>query len=80
MRETLDEALSAIFGADAGIPPTVPSTPSEELPGDVRGLIEKAQRHFDRAQQYLQEGNWAGYGSELAALEQTLAELARIAE
>jgi uncharacterized protein len=79
MRETLDEALFAIFGTGGGTTPP-PTTPPGEVPGDVRGLIEKAQGHFDRAQAYLQQGNWAGYGSELEALEQTLAELALLTE
>ena len=82
MRETLDEALTAIFGTGTGIPtpPTPPTPPSDDLPADVRGLIEKAQGHFDRAQESLKQGDWAGYGSELAELERTLAELARITE
>jgi len=77
MRETLDEALTAIFGTGGGVTPPVTPPPDTEVPGDVRGLIEKAQGHFDRAQEYLRQGDWAGYGTELAALEQTLAELAR---
>jgi len=80
MRPTLDEALFAIFGDEGGAPPITPSEPGEELPGDVRGLIEQAQQHFARAQSYLKEGNWAGYGTELEALEQTLAELARLTQ
>lgn len=43
-------------------------------------MIEKAQGHFDRAQEYLRQGDWAGYGTELAALERTLADLARLTE
>jgi hypothetical protein len=71
--------LTAIFGTGTGIP-TPPTPPSDDLPADVRGLIEKAQGHFDRAQESLKQGDWAGYGSELAELERTLAELARITE
>ena len=81
MRETLDGALTAIFGAGGPVPPVeVPTVPGTELPGDVRGLIEKAQSHFGQAQDYLSKGDWAGYGSELAALEETLAELARLTQ
>jgi hypothetical protein len=79
MRETLDEALTAIFGTGGVVTPPV-TPPGAEVPGDVRALIEKAQGHFDRAQDYLRQGDWAGYGTELAALEQTLAELARATE
>jgi len=81
MSETLEGSLQAIFGTDSGVPPIPdPTEPSPGMPEDVRGLIEKAQAHFDRAQQYLQEGDWAGYGAELAELEQTLEELARLTE
>ena len=83
MRETLDEALIAIFGTGGGTTPpptTPPTTPPTDMPDDVRGLIEQAQGHFDRAQEYLQQGDWAGYGRELEALEQTLAELALLTE
>jgi len=81
MSETLEGALLAIFGTDSGLPPVPePTEPTPGMPEDVRGLIAKAQGHFDRAQQYLQEGNWAGYGAELAELEQTLADLARLTE
>lgn len=81
MRDTLAECLTAIFGeGTTGVPetPTTPSTPGQEVPEDVRALIEQAQRQFAQAQEYLQQGDWAGYGSELAALEATLAELARV--
>jgi len=81
MRDTLAQCLTAIFGeGTTGVPetPTTPSTPGQEVPEDVRALIEQAQQQFARAQEYLQQGDWAGYGSELTALEATLAELARI--
>ncbi len=80
MERTLEEALAAIFGVDAELPvPPTPSDPDDpEIPADVRSLIERAQGHFDRAQEYLREGDWTGYGNELAALEKALADLARI--
>jgi uncharacterized membrane protein (UPF0182 family) len=81
MRDTLEESLAAVFGApiDGGQqPPSVPSAPGQEVPDDVRSLIEEAQSHFDKAQEYLAQGNWAGYGEELAQVEAVLAELARL--
>ena len=77
MSETLEGSLRAIFGGDTGLPTVpVPTEPSPGMPDDMRGLIDQAQAHFDLAQQYLKEGNWAGYGSELAELEKTLTDLA----
>ena len=82
MSDTLEESLSAIFGTTVGgvQPPPAPTEPGEELPGDVRSLIEEAQAHFDKAQEYLADGNWAGYGEELSQLEGVLTELARMTE
>lgn len=80
MRETLDEALAAIFGIAGGPTVPVPTEPEGELAEDVRGLVEQAQIHFDRAQAYLRDGNWAGYGAELDALQRTLAELSRLTQ
>jgi len=86
MEETLQESLTAIFGTEAapvepGDMPTIPKEPGEPVVPvvpDVTGLIEKAQQHFTNAQEYLKEGNWAGYGEELAALETVLKQLAEL--
>jgi uncharacterized membrane protein (UPF0182 family) len=85
MEPTLAESLSAVFGAGAGEgaiqqPAQVPGEPGEALPDDVRALIEQAQEHFARAQDYLGQGNWAGYGEELAALEAVLEQLAAVTQ
>ncbi|MDP6127153.1 MAG: UPF0182 family protein [Dehalococcoidales bacterium] len=84
MQPTLEESLAAIFGAEAP-----PGTPEVTLPGptetekppatDIVGLINEAQRHYDNAQEYLQAGNWSGYGEELAALQAVLKQLAELA-
>ena len=81
MEPTLAEALSAVFGAGVGegtadLPLPTPGEPAEALPDEARALVEEAQEHFSRAQDYLKQGNWAGYGEELAALEAVLEPLA----
>ena len=82
MRDSLEESLAAVFGAgiDTGglQPPPAPGGDGEDMPDDVRALIAEAQQHFDNAQEYLTQGNWAGYGEELAQLEAVLEELARL--
>ncbi len=80
MERTLEQALAAIFGAvvDLPEPPPPPDPDGPPISDDVRALIEQAQSHFDRAQEYLRQGNWAAYGDELAALERTLRDLARL--
>jgi hypothetical protein len=83
MEPTLQESLTVIFGAEA--PPTEPVTepPSPPLPEDgvtaeIASLIEEAQQHYERAQQYLEAGDWAGYGKELDALKAALDQLSEL--
>ena len=82
MELTLEGSIAAIFGTD--LPPTepeppVPEEPEEPVPADIAALIEEAQQHYNRAQQYLNAGNWTGYGEELDALEAVLDRLAELA-
>jgi uncharacterized membrane protein (UPF0182 family) len=56
--------------------PVGPQSPEEVT--DIAQLIESAQNHYDKAQEYLKEGNWAGYGEEIAALKQVLDRLAEL--
>jgi hypothetical protein len=41
-------------------------------------LVAQANEQFEQAQAYAREGDWAGYGEEIAALEETLARLAEL--
>jgi uncharacterized membrane protein (UPF0182 family) len=77
MEPTLAESIAAVFGTEA--PSTEPRSPQKlgaPIAADVAELITEAQQHYDEAQRYLKEGDWAGYGSELEALEAVLNELA----
>jgi len=83
MEPTLKEGLAAIFGAEAPLPepvvkPPAPAEPEEPVAADITDLIEKAQQHYDKAQQYLQAGDWTGYGEELEALKAVLDQLAEL--
>ena len=83
MEPTLKESLAAIFGAEVlpTEPEVTPPTPEEtEKPvaAEVASLIEEAQQHYDKAQQYLSAGDWAGYGEELDALKAVLDQLAEL--
>ena len=63
-------------------PPEVQPVPAPtSLPAatNIAGLVEKAQQHYDAAQQFLKEGDWAGYGKELAALKEVLNQLQQLA-
>jgi len=61
------------------VKPPTPAEPEEPVAADIANLVEEAQRHYDKAQQYLKEGDWAGYGSELDALKAVLDQLAELA-
>ena len=76
MEPTLKESLAAIFGAAE---PPGPEEPEKPVAADIASLIEEAQQHYNMAQQYLKEGDWASYGSELDALKAVLDRLAELA-
>ena len=81
MKPTLRESIAAIFGTE--VPPTEaelppPTVPEEPMPADIAQLIEEAQQHYDKAQEYLKTGDWAGYGKELDALKTILERLAEL--
>ena len=98
MRETLGEALEALFeeqGASAEqeitdaadrVPPpdtespavqetpeiTPPTLSADLLDKSVAELASLASAHYDRAEQALQQGDWATYGEELQQMEAVL--------
>lgn len=84
MELTLKDSLAAIFGTEAPPseivvkPPTLPEL-EEPLAAEVASLIEEAQLHYNQALQYQKDGDWAGYGRELSALETVLNQLAELA-
>jgi uncharacterized membrane protein (UPF0182 family) len=75
MEETLEQSLQRIFG---GKPISVqrPAAPqagvaTKDQPDPARQALE----HFQRAQEFLKQGNWAGYGEELKRVESLLREM-----
>jgi len=70
MRETLAEALAALF-RDTRAPSPV---------GQPGGQADRAQEALDRyrrAMEQLKNGDWAGFGTELNILQSLLEELSR---
>jgi len=76
MEPTFQEALAKVFTGLPSAPPTL-TTPAPA--GDVAGLIQSANDHYNKAQEYLRAGDWARYGEEMKALEQDLKKLAELA-
>ena len=80
MEETLAESLNTIY---AGLPPEeLPvSTPTPlERSDKLAELAKEAQEHYDKAQELLREGDWAGWGEELNKMAETLRQLVELAE
>jgi uncharacterized membrane protein (UPF0182 family) len=78
MEPSLGEALNAIFGEQqGGMQETAPtaSTPAKTLPSSLESLIQQANQHYERAQQYLRQGNWSGYGQEIQKLGEILKQM-----
>jgi len=82
MAPTLEGSIAAIFGVEApptGPKPPAPIEPEEPVAADIAKLIEEARQHYDKAQQYLKAGDWAGYGKEMSAFDAVWAQLVELA-
>jgi uncharacterized membrane protein (UPF0182 family) len=66
-------------GASPTPGPTPSVVPGDELPADVPGLIDYANRHFELAQAALRDGDFARYGDEIAKVEAALQRLGELA-
>ncbi|MGB3790870.1 MAG: UPF0182 family protein [Phormidesmis sp.] len=86
MRQTLPEALDAIFGtqtaaAEPASPPTASTAPSAAgadtatVPTSQREQVEAAIEAYEQGQAALQKGDWAAYGQSQKRLGALLEEL-----
>jgi hypothetical protein len=75
MEETLEESLQKIFGGKAVTVSTPAAEPSLEAAKDQIDPARQALDHFQRAQEFLRQGNWAGYGEELKRVEALLRQM-----
>jgi uncharacterized protein len=74
MEETLDQSLQRVFGGKASADPSpMPASVKEVLIEST--LAQRALEHFSRSQEFLRQGNWAGYGEEQKRLEALLREM-----
>jgi uncharacterized membrane protein (UPF0182 family) len=87
MADTLDVALTRIFGGGAGpnAAPTRPQTlqtsgveSNQATPTSAQGkLAAQARDHYQKAMQAQRDGNWALYGEEIRLLGEALEGLSR---
>ncbi|WP_173265507.1 UPF0182 family membrane protein [Streptomyces pacificus] len=82
-KDSLDEALNAVFGVEGAEPPATPQPPSE--PGDdttpqppatgtaaLEQAIADAQKAYEAGQEALQKNDWTAYGKAQAELQAAL--------
>lgn len=74
MQETLDEAIAVIFGGKAPERPVTSVVPVEDN-GTSQELIQQAVEHYEKAQQFLKEGDLEGFGRELNKMGKILEKL-----
>jgi uncharacterized membrane protein (UPF0182 family) len=74
MEETLDQAVQRIFGARSDKALAQAVAPAAET-GARETPADRALQHYQRAQDFLRQGNWGGFGDELKKLEGALKEL-----
>ena len=78
MEPSLDTALLKLFGQNQRVESQqtgVVVTPGE-LPGaTVAELAKSAREYYDRANQLLRDGDWAGYGENIKKLNETISRL-----
>ncbi|MBN1176472.1 MAG: UPF0182 family protein [Dehalococcoidales bacterium] len=90
MKPTLMESIEAVFGESISLPepapepPVTPEPPPEvlepetPLDGEIAALVEQARQHYEKAQENLKAGDWAGFGEEWDAMEEVLQRLAEL--
>jgi uncharacterized membrane protein (UPF0182 family) len=76
MEESLEQSLQRVFARKPiQEMPRVDSAASTRISPDDKNLAAQALTHFQRAQDALKQGNWAGYGEELKKVEAVLKDL-----
>jgi len=78
MRENLDRALSGVLGEQ--VLPEQLASPSIPETRDISNLGASALEHYNKAKEYIRQGNWAEYGRELESLEKILKEISSITQ
>jgi len=75
MEETLEKAISKLFNISMQNMTPPSGTQAQEGTQDVKGLIEAANDLYNKANQSIQNGDWASYGSYIKQLGDVLKKL-----
>ena len=77
MKETLAEALAALF-AEPGAAPAVSSTADEmRLTSPAANKAREALDRYNQAVERLKSGDWKGFGTQFDAMRELLEEMNR---
>ncbi len=77
MKETLAEALSALF-AEPGVAPAASNATAETpLTGPAASRAQEALDRYNQAVDRLKSGDWKGFGTEFDAMRELLEEMSR---
>jgi hypothetical protein len=77
MKETLTEALAALF-AEGGAAPAIAGTTQEGAPtGPATGQAREALDRYNQAVERLKSGDWKGFGTQFDGLREILETMAR---
>jgi uncharacterized membrane protein (UPF0182 family) len=75
MEETLDQSLQRVFGGGKATAESTPASAAVKETLIEGSLARRALEHFSRSQEFLRQGNWAGYGEEQKRLEALLRDM-----
>jgi uncharacterized membrane protein (UPF0182 family) len=77
MKETLAEALSALFMEPGAAPAPTSAATGPPVAGPTADRAREALDRYNQAIQHLKSGDWAGFGTELDALRGLLEDMSR---
>ena len=75
MGEDLQESLQMLVEGRIDVQD---ETGQPKIPSTARELAQQALDHYNKAQEYLAEGDWAGYGEEIDKMEEVLNQLSQV--
>ena len=72
MRNTLDDALRAVFSVEAVPPSKIKKALSGMPAGPLADMAQKALGHYNNTLEYLKGADWTKYGQELNKIKDIL--------
>ena len=76
MEENLERALAKLLEGRMAVTTSLSPAPADRP--EIRQLSGVALEHYNKARDYLRQGDWAGYGRELDQLERVLRDMSRL--